>query len=99
MSYFFCQSNNPKTVSATNLLGSIVGQVLQNPALGASFVSLLEQTDTIPAHATPEECIKILIKVTPSNWRGIFVLDGLDEISEEAVDDIFRQLQHLRKHR
>ncbi|CAG7561108.1 unnamed protein product [Fusarium equiseti] len=99
-SYFFCQSNNPKTLSATNLLGSIVGQILQNPALEPSLMSLLEQQETMPfSHATPEDCIDILIRGTPSNWRGIFVLDGLDEISEEAVDEIFHQLQRLKKHR
>ena len=100
MSYFFCQSNNPKTLSATNLLGSIVGQVLQNPALETSLTSLLDQPEpmSIP-HTTPEECIDILIKVTPSNWRGIIMLDGLDEISEEAVDDTFHQLHRLRDRR
>ncbi|KAJ3462145.1 hypothetical protein MRS44_010698 [Fusarium solani] len=100
VSYFFCQSNNPKTLSATNLLGSIVGQVLQNPALEPSLMSLLEQPETMLfPHATPEECIDILIKATPSNWRGIFVLDGLDEMPEEAVDDIFGQLHRLGEHR
>lgn len=100
VSYFFCQSNNPKTLSATNLLGSIVGQVLQNPVLEPSLMSLLEQPETMLfPHATPKECIDILIKATPSNWRGIFVLDGLDEMPEEAVDDIFGQLHRLGEHR
>lgn len=100
MSYFFCQSNNPKTLSATILLGSIVGQVLQNPALNPSLMLLLEQPETLPfPHPTPEECIDILIKATPSNWRGIFVLDGLDEMPEEAVDDMFGQLHRLGEQR
>ncbi|RFN45421.1 nacht domain-containing protein, partial [Fusarium flagelliforme] len=100
VSYFFCQSSNPKTLSATNLLGSIVGQVLQSPAIEPSFMSSLEQPETMSfSQATPEACIDILIKVTPSNWRGIFVLDGLDEISDEAVDDVFRQLHRLEEHR
>ncbi|KAJ4016209.1 hypothetical protein NW752_003332 [Fusarium irregulare] len=99
VSYFFCQSNNPKTLCATNLLGSIVRQVLQSPAIEPSVIALLEQSQAIPLRATPEECIDILIKVTPSNWRGIFVLDGLDEISEEVFDETFRELHRLQSHR
>ncbi|KAJ4137179.1 hypothetical protein NW768_002760 [Fusarium equiseti] len=99
VSHFFCQSSNPKTLSATNLLGSIVRQVLQNPALETYLLPVLEQPEITSFHAMPEESIDILIKVTPSNWRGIFVLDGLDEISEEVVDDIFRQLHRLGAHR
>ncbi|WAO93267.1 NACHT domain-containing protein [Fusarium falciforme] len=100
VSYFFCQSGNPKTLSASTLLGSIVGQALQNPALEPSLMSFLKQLETVPyAHAMPEEYIDILLKATPSNWRGIFVLDGLDEMPQEEVDDIFGQLHHLREHR
>lgn len=100
MSYFFCQSSSPKTLSATNLLDSIVGQVLQNPAMESSLMALLKQPETIPiSRPTPEECIDILIKTTPSTWRGIFVLDGLDEISEEDADDVICQLHRLKDHR
>ncbi|KAJ4307507.1 hypothetical protein N0V84_012683, partial [Fusarium piperis] len=100
VSYFFCQTNNPKTLSASALLGSIAGQVLQNPALGPSLMSFLEQLETVlNTCAMPEEYIDILLKATPPNWRGIFVLDGLDEMPEEEVDDIFGQLHRLGQHR
>ncbi|KAI8660956.1 NACHT domain-containing protein [Fusarium keratoplasticum] len=100
VSNFFCQSNNSKTLSASTLLGSIVGQVLQNPALEPSLMSFLEQLEVIPdAHAMPEEYIDILLKVTPPHWRGIFVVDGLDEMPREEVDDIFGQLHRLGEHR
>lgn len=63
-------------------------------------MSYLEQLDTIPdTRAMPEEYVDILLKATPPNWRGVFVLDGLDEMPEEEVNDIFDQFQHLRKHR
>lgn len=100
VSYFFCQSSNPKTLSASTLLGSIVGQVLRDPALEPSLVSFLEQPEVIPdAHAMPEEYINILLKVTPPHWRGIFVIDGLDEMPQEEVDDIFGQLHRLGEDR
>lgn len=63
-------------------------------------MSFLEQLEVIPdAHAMPEEYIDILLKVTPPHWRGIFVVDGLDEMPREEVDDIFSQLHRLGEHR
>ncbi|RSL79563.1 hypothetical protein CEP51_007263 [Fusarium floridanum] len=100
VSYFFCQSGNSKTLSATALLGSIVGQALQNPTLEASFMSFLSGAEITPDTCTRlEEYVEILVSATPSNWRGIFVLDGLDEMPTDEVDDVFRQLRRLGDHR
>ncbi|RTE84485.1 hypothetical protein BHE90_000848 [Fusarium euwallaceae] len=96
VSYFFCQSGNSKTLTATALLGSIVGQALQNPALEESFMSFLAGAEITPDTCTRlEEYVEILVSATPSNWRGIFVLDGLDEMPTDEVDDVFRQLRRL----
>ncbi|RSL48775.1 hypothetical protein CEP53_009418 [Fusarium sp. AF-6] len=100
VSYFFCQSNNPKTLSAATLLGSIVGQVLQNLVLESSFKSFLEKTEIErDICAKLEDYIDILLKSTPPNWRGILILDGLDEMLQEDVDDVFGQLKRLEGHR
>ncbi|RSM05266.1 hypothetical protein CDV31_009664 [Fusarium ambrosium] len=100
VSYFFCQSDNPKTLSATTLLGSIVGQVLQNLAQEPSLMSFLEQTEiTQDSCARLKDFVEILLKCTPSNWRGIFILDGLDEMPQEDADDVFGQLKRLNGHR
>jgi ankyrin repeat protein len=100
VSYFFCQSKNHKTLCATALLGSIVGQTLQNPSLNPSLMSFLERTEITPnSCARLEDYVGILLSATPSNWRGIFVLDGLDEMPEEEIDDIFSELKRLREHR
>ncbi|RSL49755.1 hypothetical protein CEP54_012262 [Fusarium duplospermum] len=100
VSHFFCQSDNPKTLSATTLLGSIVGQVLQKLAQELSLMSFLEQTEiTQDTCSRLEDLIEILLKSTPSNWRGIFILDGLDEMPQEDVDDVFGQLKRLNGYR
>ncbi|KAF4444283.1 NACHT domain-containing protein [Fusarium austroafricanum] len=96
VSFFFCQARNPKTLLASALLGSIVTQVLDSPAMESSLASFLESTE-VSANicAKLEGYFDILLKVTPSDWRGIFILDGIDECSLEEVEDISSQLQRL----
>ncbi|KAF5013170.1 hypothetical protein FDECE_799 [Fusarium decemcellulare] len=98
ISYFFCQSGNPKTLLASALLGSIVAQALDSPTLEPSLTPFLEETEISPnICARIEDYVDVLFKATPPNWRGIFVLDGIDECSLVEAEEVFSQLKKLSR--
>ncbi|KAF4962744.1 hypothetical protein FSARC_9192 [Fusarium sarcochroum] len=100
VSFFFCRAENPKTLLASTLLGSIAAQVLQSPALESALTSFLVDTEISPnICARIDDCVGILLKATPSDWRGFLILDGIDECSLEEAGEICIQLQRLLQSR
>ncbi|KAK1718239.1 hypothetical protein BDP67DRAFT_198581 [Colletotrichum lupini] len=95
VSYFFCKSNNRKTLYVDNILGSIAHQVLSSPVLASTFEQFLDRTDGSPTTSNTEAYIQLILDITPPDWEGVFVLDGLDEAPHEEMDDLFMQMKRL----
>lgn len=100
VSHHFCKADNPKTLQADNIIGSLVLQILADPALATTLTQYLGSEDAVPGYTLgAERCVDILLKIAPLKWRGVFVLDGLDEASTEEVEELFIQLKRLMRER
>ncbi|KAK1585342.1 uncharacterized protein LY79DRAFT_271076 [Colletotrichum navitas] len=95
VSYFFCKSNNQKTLHVDNILGSIAYQVLSSPVLASTIEQFLDRTDGSPTTSNPEAYVQLILDITPPDWEGVFVLDGLDEAPHEEMDELFIQMKRL----
>ncbi|KAF6824367.1 NACHT domain-containing protein [Colletotrichum plurivorum] len=95
VSYFFCKSNNQKTLHVDNILASIAYQVLSSPILASTVEQFLDRTDGSPTTSNPEAYIQLILDITPPDWEGVFVLDGLDEAPYEEMDELFIQMKRL----
>ncbi|KAF6818533.1 NACHT domain-containing protein [Colletotrichum musicola] len=95
VSYFFCKSNIQKTLHVDNILASIAYQVLSSPILASTIEQFLDRTDGSPTTSNPEAYIQLILDITPPNWEGVFVLDGLDEAPYEEMDELFIQIKRL----
>ncbi|KAL0930471.1 NACHT domain-containing protein [Colletotrichum truncatum] len=95
VSYFFCKSNNQKTLNVDSILGSIAYQVLSSPVLASTIEQFLDRSDGSPTTANPEAYTQLILDITPPDWEGVFVLDGLDEAPHEEMDELFIQMKRL----
>ncbi|KAK2031165.1 hypothetical protein LX32DRAFT_637489 [Colletotrichum zoysiae] len=100
VSHYFCKADDPSTLQARSIVGSFVLQILANSALSEPLTKYLESqyADTGQALGS-EDCIDVLLQVTTSSWRGVFVLDGLDEVPLKEAEEVFEHLKRLSAQR
>ncbi|KAK1853131.1 NACHT domain-containing protein [Colletotrichum chrysophilum] len=98
VSYFFCKNANHKTLVAANILGSLAFQVIRYNAIAPLSEHFLDNED-IGRSIGPDFIARLLVQITPRNWKGIFVLDGLDEAPVEEIEELSSHLKVLMEER
>lgn len=96
VSHFFCTSASSTTLKASTIIASITYQILASNSLSPHFTKNLQQDDgTIDLRVEPRACIDLLISITPEDWKGYIVLDGIDDCLRDDVDVVFEELKRL----
>lgn len=99
VSFFFCTRTADKTLGRRNIVGSLACQVLRHEIIIPSLVTFLDARSEPPDALASMDYIDLLLKITPKDWQGIFILDGLDELPLDEVEELFLDLQHLMQSR
>ncbi|KAK2013302.1 hypothetical protein LZ32DRAFT_647225 [Colletotrichum eremochloae] len=100
VSHYFCKVDDQRTLQARSVIGSFVLQTLANSALSEPLAKYLKSQNASTDQALGSgDCIDVLLQVTTPSWRGVFVLDGLDEVPLEEVEEVFEHLKRLSTQR
>ncbi|RYC78041.1 hypothetical protein BFJ63_vAg19085 [Fusarium oxysporum f. sp. narcissi] len=94
VSYFFCDHNNPESLRARTILGSLARQLL------CTVKELTTMSDDLAVMGPPildsDGIIHLLGRTLNPTCRAFFILDGLDECDENQREDMIRRLQEIQ---
>ncbi|KAH7463982.1 hypothetical protein FOMA001_g17856 [Fusarium oxysporum f. sp. matthiolae] len=94
VSYFFCDHNNPESLRARTILGSLARQLL------CTVKELTTMSDDFAVMGPPildsDGIIHLLSRTLNPTCRAFFILDGLDECDENQREDMIRRLQEIQ---
>ncbi|KAJ4245547.1 hypothetical protein NW762_014056 [Fusarium torreyae] len=83
--YHYCRFTNPSSLSSTNLLGSLVGQLLKqssNPSVPLGIANeIYEAYRKRSAHPSLQDLQALCLEFSNYFGRVFIVIDGLDEMS------------------
>jgi hypothetical protein len=83
--YHYCRFTNPTSLSPTNLVGSLIGQLLKqssNPSLLLEVVNnVYEKHRRRSAHPSLQDLQALFTDLSKYFERVLLVIDGLDEMS------------------
>ncbi|KAJ5730531.1 uncharacterized protein N7483_005039 [Penicillium malachiteum] len=94
ISYFFCTAEDNESLSAKNIFGSVVSQLLHTKieeSLYSDLVSLAESTQDL----STDEVIQLFVSQIKSDKTYFVILDGLDECDSSQIREIARGLGKL----
>ncbi|KAF6835372.1 NACHT domain-containing protein [Colletotrichum musicola] len=95
VSSFFCTKTTDKTLKRRNIIGSLTCQALRQEVMVPSLVSFLDTKPEAIDSLASMDCVDLLLAITPGDWQGVFILDGLDEVPLDEIEDLFVDLQRL----
>ncbi|KAL5610409.1 hypothetical protein FOBRF1_006526 [Fusarium oxysporum] len=94
VSYFFCDHNNPESLRARTILGSLARQLL------CTIRELTTTSDDFAVMGPPildsDGIIHLLSRTLKPTCRAFFILDGLDECNENQREEMIRRLQQVQ---
>lgn len=96
--YVFCASQEPTSLKATNILGSIAYNLVDNLPAEATFRSKLAQTEATKV-LDPETIIDLLLDLLPEDGQYTAIADGLEDCSDADIDDVLFGLRRLMQNR
>ncbi|KAF6828312.1 NACHT domain-containing protein [Colletotrichum plurivorum] len=99
VSFFFCTKATDKTLKQGNIMGSLACQTLRHEAIIPSLVTFLDKSPQPVDAFALMDYVDLLLAITPRNWQGVFILDGLDEVPIEELKELFVDLRRLLKGR
>lgn len=89
----FCAFREPTSLEATNILGTIAYNLLEDlPA-----ESKVEESQSKPFE--PESIIELLLCLLPQNRKYIIIADGLEDCSNDDIDEVLLGLCRLMQKR
>jgi len=80
IAYFFCRPDEPASLKARTIVGSLARQLLQSVL---DFSSVAESFVDTQAIDNIEHVLQILFECYPHNRKTYFIIDGLDECHDE----------------
>ncbi|KAI4638414.1 hypothetical protein J4E93_010214 [Alternaria ventricosa] len=80
IAYFFCRPDEPASLKARTIVGSLARQLLQSVL---DFSSVAESFVDTKAIDNIEHVLQILFECYPHNRKTYFIIDGLDECHDE----------------
>lgn len=94
VAYFFCRHDNPESLKAQTVIGSLARQLLRTIPDLAIAAELCDTTSSAPGF---DEILKLLCRALSPDYKAYFVLDGLDECDQSERDTLVQQLKKLQK--
>ncbi|KAH7199198.1 hypothetical protein BKA60DRAFT_500612 [Fusarium oxysporum] len=95
VAYFFCDHNNPESLRARTILGSLARQLLctinELTAMSEDFAVMG------PSVLDSDGIIRLIGRTLNPTCRAYFILDGLDECDENQREDTIRRLQEVQR--
>lgn len=99
--YFFCAFKEPKSLEANTIFRSIAYHCLEiledNQAMWDSIVG--KYGAGFPTVSSPDQILDFMLKFLPRGREYVIVLDGLEECTEEDIEDVLSGLRRLMKDR
>lgn len=95
--YVFCASGESTSLEATNILGSIAFNLLDNLPPAATARRRVEENENKPFG--PEGIIDLLLSLLPDDRRYIVITDGLEDCSDDDINDVLFGLRRLMQNR
>lgn len=97
--YAFCASQEPTSLKATGILGSIAFSLLDHLPPEAMIWGDAEQFDAMINTFDPESIINFVLGVLPVDRTYIIVVDGLEDCSGAEITDVISGLHRLKESR
>lgn len=96
--YAFCASQEPTSLKANNILGSVAFNLLDNLPTEAVAWKKVEQKDRTNTF-NPDSIIDTLLDLLPEDRPYIIIVDGLEDSSDADSIDVILGLRRLMQHR
>ncbi|KAG6358671.1 hypothetical protein INS49_012189 [Diaporthe citri] len=96
--YAFCASQEPTSLKAANILGSIAFSLLDLPP-EAMIWGDAEQFDAMINTFDPESIINFVLGLLPVDRTFIIIVDGLEDCSGADITDVISGLRRLAQNR
>lgn len=99
--FFFCTFKEPETLQAINILRSIAFHILDGMIPGDSLWDSVMETygGKLPQFSSQEQIIDQILQFMPENQRYVVILDGLEDCSDENIEEVLLGLRRLMQER
>lgn len=97
--YAFCASQEPSSLRATSILGSIAFNLLDNLPPEAMAWKDAEKLDAMINVFDPESIINFALGLLPMEKTYIIIVDGLEDCSDTDINDVISGLHRLTQNR
>lgn len=97
--YAFCASQEPTSLKATDVLGSIAFSLLDHLPPEAMVWGDAEQSDAMINTFDPESIINFVLGLLPLDRTYIIIVDGLEDCSDADITDVMSGLRRLAQSR
>ena len=78
------------------MLESLTAQIISSAALSSDLDSFVERDGVFAARKlAATSCVDLLLAFTPLDWTCYIIIDGLDQLSTEESNHLFKQLSRL----
>lgn len=97
--YVFCESQEPSSLKATSILGSIAFHLLDNLPTGAvSWTPEAKMNARINVFDS-ESIVDFILGLLPKGKRYVIITDGLEDVPDAEITDVILGLRRLMQHR
>lgn len=97
--YAFCASQEPNSMKAANILGTIAFNLLDHVPEKAVAWGEAETSKAMTNNFDPESIIDFVLDILPNDRMYIVLVDGLEECSDADMTDVISGLCRLTQNR
>lgn len=95
----FCATQEPSSLKATSILGSVAFNLLDHLPPGAMAWENAEQFDAMINVFDPESIVNFVLALLPMDRRYIIIVDGLEDCADADITDVMSGLCYLTQKR
>lgn len=95
----FCASQEPNSLKATSILGSVAFNLLDHLPPEAITWRDAAQFDAMISIFDPESIINLVLDLLPKDRKYIIIVDGLEDCSDTDITDVIFGLHRLTQNR
>ncbi|KAJ0120131.1 hypothetical protein J7T55_000986 [Diaporthe amygdali] len=97
--YVFCAAQEPISLKATNILGSIAFNLLDDLPTEAIVWKEVEKSKERINAFDPESIVDFVLDLLPKDRTYVIIADGLEDCSDDDIFDVINGLRRLMQHR